>query len=309
MTKCAPVWRLFLFLFLAISFAGCSQFKRSEYADEKDPHYLEGKRRQSGKDWTGAIQSFERALRSNPNNAAAHLELGLIYGEIKSDFASAVYHYQKHLTLYTNSPRRDAVIDRIGFCKRELANSHAFAVVGRDIQPQLDRLIRTNELYKKRIDLLEAELARGPRYITNYVTNFVTVDTNQQSSRALTRSTIIVDPPSRPVEPEEEDTPDPEPPKPRSVASSGSSGSRNGTSTQRQPQTRTSTRETRTPAPTRSVPAASSARARTVHTVRPGDTLVVIARRYGVTTAQLRAANPGLGSGTRAGQKITIPNK
>ncbi|MGZ8921081.1 MAG: LysM peptidoglycan-binding domain-containing protein, partial [Limisphaerales bacterium] len=260
----------------------------------------------SGKDWTGAIQSFERALQSNPNNAAAHLELGLIQGEKKNDYAAAIYHYQKHLTINSNSPKRDWIVNNIAFSKRELGNMHSFAVVGSSIQPQLERLTMTNEIYKKRIDILEAELARGPRYITNYVTNFVTVDTNQQSSRALTRSTIIVDPPSTLVEPEVQDTPDPEPPKPRNIASSGT---RNAPTTQRPPPTRAEPRETRTPAPSRNVPAASSSRARTVHTVKPGDTLAVIARRHGVTTAQLRAANPGLGSGTRAGQKITIPNK
>lgn len=305
MTKCAPVWRLFLLLFLGLSFVGCSQFKRSEFADEKDPHYLEGKRRQSGMDWNGAIQSFERALQSNPNNAAAHLELGLIYGEKKNDHAAAIYHYERHLKLYTNSPRQDAVITRIGFSKRELANSHAFALVGRDIQPQLERLTRTNEIYKKRIDYLEAELARGPRYITNYVTNFVTVDTNQQNSRALTRQTVIVDPPTRRVEPEVED--EPEPVKPRNTVSSGSSGTRNGGTTARQPQAQS--RATPSAEPARQTAAASSTRANTVHTVRPGETLAVLARRYGVTTAELRAANPGLGSGTRAGKKITIPRK
>ena len=311
MTKCAPVWRLFLFLFLALSLVGCSQFKRSEFADEKDPHYLEGKRRQSGMDWNGAIQSFERALQSNPNNAAAHLELGLINGEKMNDHAAAIYHYERHLRLYTNSPRREAVIDRIGYSKRELASSHAYAVVGRDIQPQLERLTRTNEIYKKRIDYLEAELARGPRYITNYVTNFVTVDTTQQSSKALTRQTVIVDRPTPEVEPEVED--EPEPVRPRDTVASGRSGSRNGGTTTRQPQTQQQTQRRVTPAAESSAPrqaaAASSKRASTVHTVRPGETVAVLAQRYGVTAAQLRAANPDLGKGTRAGQKITIPKK
>jgi LysM repeat protein len=64
---------------------------------------------------------------------------------------------------------------------------------------------------------------------------------------------------------------------------------------------------TRTPpkAETRDVPPAR----RAVHTVRPGETMAVLARRYGVSVKDLRAANPGLGSGVRSGQKINIPAK
>jgi N-acetylmuramoyl-L-alanine amidase len=45
------------------------------------------------------------------------------------------------------------------------------------------------------------------------------------------------------------------------------------------------------------------------HTVRPGETMQVLARKYKISVAQLRAANPGLGSGTRAGQTLNIPTK
>ena len=308
MTKCAPAWRLFLFLFLAISLAGCSQLKRSGVADEKDPHFIDGKRRVSGMDWDGAIQSFERALQSNPGNAAAHLELGIIYDKRKNDFATAIYHYQKHMKLHANSRNADYVTQQIAFCKRELAKTHSYTSVSRDVQRELEKLTMANVQQGKRIEFLEAELNRGPRYITNYVTNFVKMPQfEQQGSRHLTQPAQIVDPPERDTTPD----PDPEPPARPTERSSktANSDSRSGsvlrnTSSPRNTQTRRSRSEA-----ARSTPVLSSPKIKTVHTVRPGDTLQAVANHYGLSATELRAANPGLGSGTRSGQKINIPAK
>ena len=300
MTNCAPVWRPFLFLFLAISLVGCSQFKRGEFEDEKDPHYLEGERRESGMDWDGAIQAYERALQSNPNNAAAHLELGILYGEKKNDFATAVYHYQKHLTLYTNSPRREAVIQQIAFCKGELAKSHAVGLPNRDVQRELEKLMAANDAYKKRIEQLEAELAR-PRYITNYVTNFYKMpDFSQEKSKSLTQPATLVDPPQREIVQRDD-------PAPRQEAARTSSGQgRAATSDSERPRASRSQSEGATASRAGSAPATTRGR---THVVRPGDTLAKIAQRYNVSVAELRAANPAAARGTRAGQTLVIPAK
>jgi LysM repeat protein len=43
--------------------------------------------------------------------------------------------------------------------------------------------------------------------------------------------------------------------------------------------------------------------------VRPGDTLEVVARRYGVSVSALKAANPGARRGARSGQQLVIPER
>ena len=307
------MWRLLVSLSLVFSLVACSQFKRSNVADEKDPYYLEGERRQSGLDYEGAIQSFERALQSNPNNAAAHFRLGGLYSDKKKDFAAAIYHYQKHLNLYTNSPRADQIVQQINYCKRELARGHSIAFASTEVQRQMERLTMTNEIYAKRIQELEAELARGPRYITNIETKYVAMpDLEQKGGRGLTRPTTIVDsPPQQQQEQAKVETPEPTPPK--QTKSNPQQETRVAASAQQEAQRESSNRERdgretpRKTAPRNS--ASSGSRVRTVHTVKPGDTLDAVARRYGVSASELRAANPGLGRGTRAGQKINIPNK
>ena len=60
-----------------------------------------------------------------------------------------------------------------------------------------------------------------------------------------------------------------------------------------------------------SIPAASSGSTsgrHVIHTVRSGDTLDAIARRYGVTVASLRMTNRLEGNNIRAGQRLRIPS-
>ena len=310
MTKCAPVWRLLLSLFLAFSFAGCSQFKRSGIADEKDPHFLDGKRRVSGLDYAGAIEAFERALQSNPNNAAAHFELGLIFEGRANDQAAAIYHFQKYQNLYTNSPKSELVTQKINYAKRTLATQHAPALVNRTVQHQLEQLVATNEFYRNRLLVLEAEIARGPRYITNYVTNYFSVDKEESRSRSMTWPTKEVEAPPQTVQTDD--------PPPRTEIKSAQAAVKQAPAVDSTPKTlptgssknlagssepRSSSRSTRTPK--RAEPAPTTR----THRVAPGDTMQVLARRYGISVAELKAANPGMGNGTRAGQTLNIPAK
>ncbi len=293
MTSGAPPWRLFLFLVLAFSFVGCSQLKRSGIDDEKDPHFIEGKRRLGGMDWDGAIESFERALQSNPNNAAAHRELGILYSEHKNDHAAAIYHYQRHLKLQPESSMGQIITQHISFSKRELAKTDSFSV-DRNIQAQLEKLTMANDAYRKKIEMLEAQIARGPQYITNVVTNYVQLPHfEQRGGRSLTQPAQIVDRP-----PEETPEPAPQP------AAREPERRTETPSTRQSPQSRAPSGRTASAPTERATPRTAS-----VHTVRPGETMEVLARRYGVSLSALRAANPGSARGVRAGQKVNIPAK
>jgi len=323
MMKCAPVWRLLLSLFLALSFAGCSQFKRSSVEEEKDPHFLEARRRASGLDFKGAIQAYERALQSNPNNSAAHFEAGLLHDRKLNNYAAAIYHYEKHLALRPNSQHRDFLKNQIPFCKTELAKSYSYAIIDKNIQQQLVRLTDTNDLLRKHISIIEEQLARGPRYVTQTVTKFVTVDDEEQSRRSMTWPTRVVETAAAAQTAAAEDTqptpslsrPAQEQTQPREQAQQTP---RTSTESTRPNTTRNGSSRNGSSRPTQTRPPASQQQARSSeeskprtrkHTVRPGETLQVLARNYGVSVSDLRKANPGLGNGTRAGQALNIPNK
>lgn len=300
MTDCAPKWRLFLLLLASILLAGCSQLRRPTGDEEREPHVIEGRRRLERLDYDGAIQSFERALQANPANSVAHLEVALLYEERKADYAAAIVHYQRHLLYRTNSPMVEVVKQHITRCTQELAKTVPYAVATRDVQRDLERYAQTNALLKRRVDLLEAELARRPQYVTNFVTNFVAISPEQQrGSSRLTRPTE----PLAMVPEEHEPVPDPAPareavePAPQVTSRAAASRSKP------EPRERRTTHvpQTAKPKPTAAEPSGK------VHTVRPGETLAVLAAKYHVSLSALTAANPSAARGVRAGQKIVIP--
>jgi len=277
MKRRAPLWLLSLLIL-----AGCYPMSRNSVEEEKDPHFVEGSRRRNAMDDEGAIKSFERALQSNPNNSAAHFELGILY-EKKGDCIAALYHYERHLQLRENSPNGEMVTNRMVNCKRELASTVSYTVVNRDVQRQFEKLTQTNAALKQRVDQLELELTRRPQFLTNYVTNFVSIPQFSPTDRNPTRATQIV----RTEVGESEPAPSVNP---------------------RIEQKKSSTPKSTSSRPTtkRETPPAATAAASS-HTVRPGETLAVIAQKYGISKEELISANPGIARGTRAGQKLNIP--
>jgi hypothetical protein len=296
MTERAPTWRLLLHLLLSFFLAGCTQMRRAAVDDEKEPQYLEGQKRANRMDWDGAIDSFEHALQANPKNASAHFQLGVLYDTKKNDYSAAIYHYQRHLMLRTNSPMADLVKQNITACTRELAKSVRMAVLTPVDQRDLTRLHDTNVLLQARVQFLESELTRRPQYVTNYITNFVGVPQSDGTGGSrLTRATHSVPPPDKIENPPE--SPSVTRNEPHAAPKSGSSKP-TATNTRHQP----STPDRRQPEP-----AVAQTGTRSVHTVRPGETLASLASRYGVSLPALKAANPGAAGGVRAGQKIDIP--
>ena len=299
MTSGAPAWRLLLFIILSFSIVGCSQIKRGNLDDEKDPHVMEGRRRLAGKDFDGAIESFERALQSNPRNAAAHYALGTIYYQDRIDYPASIYHYQRYLKLQPDSRMATVIQQQIEASRRELAKTDSLMPMNREIQHEFDRMSQTNDLLRKRIQFLEAQLARGPQYITNVVTNYVKLPQFEHGgTRRLTQPAQIVAAPDGADEKEEAQP---------TVAAE--TPRRTAPAPQRATETREDRNNARRAAASRKKEQEAPERSSTLHQVRPGETMEVLARKFGVSVADLKAANPGSARGVRAGQKIKIPAK
>lgn len=158
--------------------------------DEKDPNFIDGRNYQHALNYKGAIEAFERAVQSNPKNAAAHFELGLLYEERENDFTSAIYHYEKHLKHRPNSSYKLAVSDRIQRCKLELAKSVSFGVINADVHRDMQKFTNEIATLKSNVVFLQTQLARRPPYITQYVTlrvtNFVPVPQKTEAPQQQT---------------------------------------------------------------------------------------------------------------------------
>lgn len=142
----------------------CNPMGGRPQEEEKDPAFLSGRSRVEEKDYSGAVECFERALRNNPQSAAAHLELGLLYYRNLSDYAAAIYHFDRFNRLRPQSSKRDVINQFIDVCKRDLAADVPLGSVPLLMQRELDRLTQTNKLLKLEIEQLRLQLAqRAPQ--------------------------------------------------------------------------------------------------------------------------------------------------
>jgi LysM repeat protein len=225
---------------------GCGPTPGERADEQREPHFLQGKNRLQALDYTGAIESFERALEMNSRSSAAHFELGLLNEEYLKDYAVAIYHYQRFLQLRPGAPQEGNTLQRIMTCKQYIAKDVSLGPVSQSMQKDLDRFAEENTLLRQRVTELEESLARSQSAAAAAVATGA--PRNDSSPLAL----------NNPVTP-------------------------------------------------RTEPKAAPAAGRT-HTIKSGDTLDSIARRYGVSVPALKAANPGVSERALGiGKTLSIP--
>src|SRR6185437_4839932 len=239
--------------------------------EEKEPHFIEGKRALTTMDYKGAVDEFEKAVEANPRNASAHLELGLLYErqDLEPDPAAAIYHYQQYLKLRPNSDKAEAVQGRITNCKQDLAKAVLPLPSSPSVQHDLEQLILTNKQLRAEVDQWRAWYAAQQ---TNRPAQSVTPA--NQTTQVNTQSVQVV-----------------ETHLPQTVRSNVEpvTPSRNSRSPQRGPTSSPNT-------------------VRTTYVVRDRDTLASISRKFNVKLESLVAANPGVNPGKiHPGQTLNIP--
>lgn len=150
-------WAVLVWLSLLV--AGCGPAAQNPSDEEREAHYLAGKARVSSLDYTGAVESFEKALVVNPQSAAAHLELGWLFETEISDPAEAIYHFQKYLKLRPRADNAEIIRQRILNCKQELAKSVFLGAISQKQQHDYNTLEQENTRLKEDNARLKSELA------------------------------------------------------------------------------------------------------------------------------------------------------
>jgi LysM repeat protein len=149
-------------LLLLLGMSGCLPGGDSQANDEKEPHFLMGRKLASQLDYDGAIDAYEQALLVNPESASAHFELAWLY-EKKDDPAAAIYHYQRYLKLAPGSGKADIAREHINNCKLDLAKSaSAIAPISAAAQKDLENMVEENRQLKAKVAAWEAYYAAHP---------------------------------------------------------------------------------------------------------------------------------------------------
>jgi tetratricopeptide (TPR) repeat protein len=165
--------------------------------EQKEPYFLRGKNRLQARDYVGAIEGFEKALDVNPRSASAHFELGILYEQQQGDFAAALYHYQKAVTLRGDMPSAELARQRIQECKRELAKTVITPVSTQNLQKTVDDLRAENQVLKQQLQSWQSYYAsRGlPTNAPPYVPPVIPQPNNARAeiSPARTDTTMRTD--------------------------------------------------------------------------------------------------------------------
>jgi LysM repeat protein len=128
---------------------GCAPAASSLADEEKEPHVVRAMQREAALDYSGAIESYQRALEVNPRSSIAHFRLAFLYVRQNNDPAAAIYHFQQFLKLRPTSEHATVIRQHIAGCKQELAKEFALGPLGDDVKVQLDELIQQTQQLKE----------------------------------------------------------------------------------------------------------------------------------------------------------------
>lgn len=283
MTFLRVAWRFSALALLCLGLSGCFPPGNSQLDELKEPYFLRGKSLVTQSDFKGAVEAFEEALKVNPDSAAAHYELAVLYEnrEIVADAASAIYHYQRFLKLRPKANNADVVNTHIGNCKLELARTASVLPLTPSMQKDFDKLMTENRDLKKTVVDLKTIVGQWEAAYNNL--RAATPSGNPVSTANRTAVTNVTQPP-----PQVRPASNPPPATAETPRVLVPNNARPGT----------------TVVTNRS----SNATASRVHTVKQGEVPHTIAHRYGISVDALMAANPQANARQlKPGQTLVIP--
>jgi LysM repeat protein len=146
-----------------IAVGGCTP-GQGQSDDEKEPHFVLGMSKVNAMDYQGAVKAFEESLEVNPQSAAAHFELGMLYEEKVPDPASAIYHYERYLKLNPSAGNADIIKRHIDACKQRLAADVLGLPSSSAAQQQLQKLAEQNRELQQRVDQLQETVKQWNAY-------------------------------------------------------------------------------------------------------------------------------------------------
>jgi tetratricopeptide (TPR) repeat protein len=195
----------FLLLLLCLAFAGCRPGATGPGDEQKDPYFLAGKNRLQERNYQGAIDMFEKALDVNPRSASAHFELGILYEQQQNDYAAALYHYQRAVTLRPEMLSADLARQRIQECKRELAKTVVQTPTMETMQRNLDNLRAENQRLTNQLQAWQNYYAGRGVVPTNVVQTPANASPRASPAVSATQTEMAsntkVDPPPRATSP------------------------------------------------------------------------------------------------------------
>jgi len=301
--------RLCCLLLGACWLSGCLPLPDQE-SEEKNPLILDARAKKAAYNFQGAVASLEKALEANPRLALAHWELGLILCKDLSDPAGAIYHFNRLLKLRPEWRHAETARQRIRDCQVEIAKSVPLGPQLPAFQQQFDRMVSRVHDMDKEINLLRVTNQTLHMHVqqlwaeNTQLREALRTASAAAAAPALPPTTtasgapIAAAQPRPPSETQQSNRAVPGPdPTLSASASTRPNAAVNPLSDARRPSVSVS-----------SASAVPAPRGYLQYTVRKGETMSTIARRYGLPLRALLSANPNINPNRlNVGQVIRIP--
>lgn len=154
------------FLLASVFFGGgCRPLSNSSTDEEKEAHFLAGKKYLVNRQHEKALKAFEKSLLAIPNSAEAHFQLASLHLEKFQNPVRAIYHFEKMLCLREDHPMAEVAKESIDNCKQKIAREVAPLPGSTQTSEEMKRLFRENKKLKgentkltEKVDQLRGEM-------------------------------------------------------------------------------------------------------------------------------------------------------
>ncbi len=192
-------------LLLMLVAGGCDRgVSGLDAADRAQPLMRKAASRERARDLDGAIELYEKVVYEVPSVALAHLHLGILLDDYRSDYVGALYHYRTYLRWRTESEKADMLKDRIAEAEKKLEAQFASRASGGDdekanlrrrvkeLEGVVDRLREEGGVMKKDNESQAREIDRLTRRLRMAENTQIVVDGSRGSSLDRVRDSASV---------------------------------------------------------------------------------------------------------------------
>ncbi len=151
---------------LALAVTGCTEPVTTGFiSDDKNPWLKKAEEQKQRRSYAEAAESYEQALKLNPDSAAIHWAVALLDEQQLNDLASAIYHYQRFIKLNTEPERTKTANVFIERAKRNLIASMPNTPM--ENASEMNDLLQKNRALQDDVDKLRQQLAEAQMRLAN----------------------------------------------------------------------------------------------------------------------------------------------
>ncbi len=151
---------------LALALTACTEPITTGFiSDDKNPWLKKAEEQKQRRSYAEAAESYEQALKYNPDSAAIHWAVALLDEQQLNDLASAIYHYQRFIKLNTEPERTKTATVFIERAKRSLLASMPNTPM--ENASEMNEMLQKNRSLLEDVDKLRQQLTEAQMRLAN----------------------------------------------------------------------------------------------------------------------------------------------